>query len=93
MVRSALSIYYGDTEGNYPTSLEVLTVNGKYLKEIPKTRDIEHVSSNEVTYTSNSTPTDSGGWLYNNNPTDPNHGVLWINCTHTNSSGSAWTTY
>lgn len=34
-IRSALSIYYGDNEGFYPTKFESLTVAGKYLPAIP----------------------------------------------------------
>src|SRR3954467_4949389 len=35
-LRSALSIYYGDMEGWYPTdSLATLTVNGKYMSTTP----------------------------------------------------------
>jgi prepilin-type N-terminal cleavage/methylation domain-containing protein len=34
-LRSALSIYYGDNNGTYPTTLNALTVNGRYLKQLP----------------------------------------------------------
>src|SRR2546423_6277661 len=34
-IRSALSIYYGDMEGQYPTDMASLTVSGKYLANIP----------------------------------------------------------
>ncbi|MBI3299226.1 MAG: type II secretion system protein [Elusimicrobia bacterium] len=38
-IRSALSIYYSDMEGNFPADdLSSLTVNGKYLTKIPKAR-------------------------------------------------------
>ena len=36
-LRSAINIYYGDMEGNYPVDdLSVLTINGKYLGAIPR---------------------------------------------------------
>ncbi|MFA6317755.1 MAG: type II secretion system protein [Elusimicrobiota bacterium] len=35
-VRSALSIYYSDMEGHFPSSLESLTIAGKYLITVPK---------------------------------------------------------
>src|SRR3977135_4079302 len=38
-LRSALSIYYGDTEGVYPTertSFSSLTTGGKYLQGVPQ---------------------------------------------------------
>ena len=34
-LRSALSIYYGDMEGQYPATLNGLTIAGKYLGTIP----------------------------------------------------------
>src|SRR5882672_3797943 len=39
-IRSALSIYYGDTEGWYPavsatTNLQALTTGGRYLQAVP----------------------------------------------------------
>lgn len=34
-IRSALSIYYGDMEGQFPTDLASLTVAGKYLAALP----------------------------------------------------------
>lgn len=38
-VRSALRVYYADTEGNYPgDNLTCLTVNAKYLMEIPQAK-------------------------------------------------------
>ena len=36
---------------------------------------------------------DAGGWQYNNVSTDPDFGTLWVNCTHTDTKGSAWTSY
>lgn len=42
-VRSALSIYYSDMEGSFPTDdLSSLTANGKYLSAIPKARTPGH---------------------------------------------------
>ncbi len=35
-LRSALSIYYGDMEGTWPSELKSLTVAGKYISAIPK---------------------------------------------------------
>lgn len=49
-VRSALKIYYGDTEGIYPgDNLACLTANAKYLSEIPQARiPGRHAASNKV---------------------------------------------
>lgn len=91
-LRSALSIYYGDLEGVYPESLASLTVNGKYLSEIPPAQvPGAHQDSRAVTL--GKVPDDAGGWLYNNDPRDANVGNVMVNCTHTDAKGSAWASY
>ena len=49
-VRSALRIYYGDTEGIYPgDNLACLTANAKYLAAIPQARvPSYHAATNKV---------------------------------------------
>src|SRR5438045_1305174 len=37
-IRSALSIYYGDMEGQYPADMAAMTINGKYLTTIPMSK-------------------------------------------------------
>lgn len=91
-LRSALSIYYGDLEGSYPPALESLTVNGKYLTEIPRAQvPGAHQPSRAVLI--GKTPNDAGGWLYNNDPRDANVGNVRINCTHTDSKGQDWASF
>lgn len=86
-IRSALSIYYGDTEGNYPSHLDALLVGGKYLSQIPQAKPERwHSDSNHVVL--GSSPTDVGGWLY-----DPKTGTLLVNCTHEDRRGNVWTSY
>ena len=96
-VRSALAIYYGDNEGQYPRdNLASLTTSAKYIKEIPtaKTPDY-HVAA--VTVNADSTTalaiTDAGGWAYLNSSGSSDWGVVWVNCTHTDTRGSIWTSY
>lgn len=91
-LRSALSIYYGDLEGVYPRSLDALTVNGKYLKDIPDAKvPGAHQASSSVLL--GKTPDDAGGWLYNNVQGDANVGNVMVNCTHTDYKGSTWVSY
>ena len=40
-MRSAVSIYYADTEGSYPADLSVLLNNAKYLAAIPTLKGLE----------------------------------------------------
>jgi prepilin-type N-terminal cleavage/methylation domain-containing protein len=95
-IRSSLSIYYGDMEGQYPTQLAGLTVAGKYLSAVPnaKTPNYHADKSSEVNGALvPATITDGGGWAYNNVTTDSNLGNMVINCTHTDTKGSIWTGY
>jgi hypothetical protein len=96
-MRSALSIYYGDYDGRYPREIDALTRNGKYLRSVPTAKlwgprnTRPHPESDAVAY--GIEPTDAGGWLYNNEPKDPNFGTLVVNCTHQDSRGSVWSGY
>ena len=93
-LRSALSIYYGDLEGQYPVLLATLTVGGKYLGTVPAAKtpnyhpDVTTELDGAITATS-----DGGNWLYNNIGTDPNAGNVVVNCTNTDTKGSVWTAY
>src|SRR5579864_1033664 len=69
-LRSALSIYYGDMEGFYPSdTLAVLTTNNKYMTNVPVAK-LPAVSALNVGHsdTAGVTPevaiTDVGGWSY-----------------------------
>jgi hypothetical protein len=91
-IRSALSIYYGDMEGVYPSSLEMLTISGKYLPSLPVGwAPNYHDRSNAVH--AGRAPDDQSGWFYNNDPKDADFGTVLVNCTHTDLRGSAWTCY
>ncbi len=37
-IRGALSIYYGDLEGQYPSDMASLTISGKYVTSIPSAK-------------------------------------------------------
>jgi prepilin-type N-terminal cleavage/methylation domain-containing protein len=92
-IRSALSIYYGDMEGEYPLNLATLTIAGKYLNPVPQAKAPNyHQDTSGVTEGASSSD-DGAGWLYNNLAADPNLGSVYVNCTHTDSKGSIWTSY
>lgn len=95
-LRSALSIYYGDMEGQYPGDLSSLTVNQKYMKSIPTVKVPPHHPDNNSVQNSTNQSADgfaSGGWGYNNAPTNTNFGTLWVNCTHTDTRSKMWSEY
>ncbi|TPW21878.1 MAG: proteinral secretion pathway protein G [Elusimicrobia bacterium] len=92
-VRSALRIYNADTEGYYPESLAVLAQGSRFLNRVPEIEvPFFHPDSNAVRLSA-SPSNDAGGWQFNNIPSDTSFGELWINCTHTDTSSSVWTSY
>jgi len=101
-IRSALSIYYGDLDGQYPSGLEGLTVAGKYLAAVPVAKapsyhpdssvdDILPGGCVAVNYDVNDFG--SGGWVYCDAPADAGYGNAIVNCTHTDTKGSVWSSY
>ncbi|MBI3549515.1 MAG: RDD family protein [Elusimicrobia bacterium] len=98
VMRSVLSIYYGETEGHYPTdNLQSLLNSPKpLLQAIPMSQVPDHPATAQVTVIqelSQSREPDTGGWLYVNNPGSKSFGNIYINCTHTDSNGKIWSTY
>ena len=95
-LRSAMSIYYGDLEGNYPDTVSSLTVGGKYLSVIPNAKAPNyHADGSAIVNmtTAAQAPTDASGWFYNNVTGNANVGNVLVNCTHTDTKGSVWTAY
>jgi prepilin-type N-terminal cleavage/methylation domain-containing protein len=96
-MRSALSIYYGDMEGQYPDDLTGLTVGGKYLSALPSilvpNYHPDRGTSQQVFRVSGSGFDDYGNWKYDDISGDANYGALFVNCTHTDTKGSVWTAY
>jgi type II secretory pathway pseudopilin PulG len=94
-LRSSLKVYYADTEGGYPDTLEFLTQGGKYAAAIPniQLRD-HHADSTAVREGAGMTASnDRNGWLYISVATSTDFGSLYVNCTHTDLSGTVWTSY
>jgi len=91
-IRSAMSIYYGDQQGVYPTAISSLTENGKYLTAIPsaQTPPYHATASTEVDA---SAVTDTGEWFFDNGSGDTNYGTVLVDCTHTDTVGNTWSTY
>ena len=96
-VRSAIQVYYGDNEGWFPAdTLACITLNSKYIGEIPMAKEpgTGHTDSRTVTAVTNGlTVTDAAGWSYFN---DPTHAASWGNfvvaCTHEDIKGRDSTT-
>ena len=102
-IRSALTIYYSDIEGQYPTDVLALTNNGKYLKSFPKAKTPGYHSDSSNIRQSRESGGPPGlraindgageGWAYFNNTQEANFGSFWVNCTHTDGKGTNWNQY
>ncbi|MEK6544671.1 MAG: type II secretion system protein [Elusimicrobiota bacterium] len=101
-VRSAINIYYGDSDGIFPfDDLASLTANQKYIKEVPalvipifaEEGNPGHGETQTVSaQTTFSSAADTGQWGYVNNTTDANWGHFWVLCSHNDSKSVAWNT-
>jgi prepilin-type N-terminal cleavage/methylation domain-containing protein len=94
-LRSALSIYYGDMEGQYPAQLASMTIAGKYMSVLPvaKTPSYHADTSTENNGYSHNADGLTGAWWFDNQAASANLGQVSVNCTHTDSKGSIWSFY
>jgi prepilin-type N-terminal cleavage/methylation domain-containing protein len=99
-LRSAISVYYGDNDGEYPmdTLYGSLLPGNKYLQGIPPaflpltTNNIGH---GMVLGIKNPPLTDVvghvNGWVYDNSGNgNPTWGQVVVNCTHQDLLGNPW---
>jgi general secretion pathway protein G len=103
-MRSALSIYYADNQGIYPSCIAEpgSTVFSdalipKYLSAIPAVKNGLHPPTDSVYCDSimvGGSVHDSQGWYYDGAlPEDSQKGTVWVACDHTDTKGSSWTSY
>lgn len=107
-MRSALSIYYADNEGIYPsgpaggniTYLQAsLTTNGKYLESFPPVEvPVHHGRSFSVDAIPTddpyaADPTCNGEFVYVSLPSSPGWGKVMIECYHTDAKSRTWSNY
>ena len=86
--RSAINLYYADSEGLYPQDDTALVP--RYLAEIPRIglpAPINHLDTNDVGNLVNDWATNRA-WFY-----DGSDGRLYVNCTHTDTRGVTWSLY
>ena len=86
-MRSAIQVYYGDNRGWFPADkLECLTLNAKYLNEIPmaKMKGTGHAVSSAVAVAFKDGP----GWFYDDgSASTAAWGSFMVNCTHVDEAG------
>jgi prepilin-type N-terminal cleavage/methylation domain-containing protein len=105
-IRSALSVYYTDNEGNYPVdNLDSLVTAAKYLQIIPNAALPQtqynvghgvHSGVNAGSFPANLTDVAGGAnvWAYDNTVADDDTwGLIVVNCTHSDLKGAEWTAY
>ena len=92
-LKGALAVYYGDNEGVYPIDdLTSLTVAGKYMQNIP-VANMPPFHAKASTVNVGTAVNDSAGYMFDNVSSDASYGSLWVNCTHTDTKGTAWNAY
>lgn len=92
-LRSVASIYYGDTEGSYPASLDALVP--KHIDAIPAIQVGGHAKTNAVRIVTKAGGKsagpylkDTGGWVYFHTPGNPDlDGTVVIDCVHADYKG------
>jgi prepilin-type N-terminal cleavage/methylation domain-containing protein len=93
-IRSALSIYYSNNDGEFPGDLGVLPMNVKYINKVPDV-SIPNVPGNPGhDLVGLATAVDdgaTGAWFYQ--PSGSQAGQVLVNCTHQDSAGRIWTSY
>ena len=93
VLRSAIALYYGDNDGNYPKGdVAKALIDGGYISEIPKAYSLgHHPVSNKIVDANDLQSDDSGTWAYKSddieNDSGRRKGEIWLNCTHVNSKG------
>lgn len=96
-IRSALAIYYGDTEGWYPIvdPSGSLTGSAKYLKDMPSAHEPPyHGKAVTVSvYANQLVGGDAAGWAYASDRNQKDWGTLWVNCSHTDTRSVTWSSY
>lgn len=89
-LRSALTVYYADHEGKYPTDLKQLIPDA--MTAIPANSIGTLGKTDKVINTKDCTDmcaavTNEGGWVYCTNPKDENYGTVIINSNQKNKRG------
>ncbi|MFA5138196.1 MAG: hypothetical protein WC728_03105 [Elusimicrobiota bacterium] len=97
-LRSAVLLYFRESDGLFPKDLAQLVENGKYLRSIPAIEVGGHSRTASVRLLNpvrdqedlDSQVADTGGWLYVSDPVSPVAGTVLIDCTHPAPDGVQW---
>lgn len=96
-LRQRILAYRGDHDGAFPPTLETLIVPkiSPHLPVLWSNSSVgAHAKTTESIVVAERTGADTGKWAYVVAPSTPElHGTVFIDCTHTDARGSAWTSY
>src|SRR5258708_2164326 len=93
-LRSALSVYYSESEGQWPPDLQFLKTNEHYIPNVPAPKvPPYHLETGTEHDGPPSILDDTGGWIYDNVYGDPYYGKVLVNCSHTDTKGLSWSTF
>lgn len=102
-IKSAITIYYGDNEGQWPVSIVPTTGFSRYLEKVPQIKvthnfagdgNVFSGSSTEVTLVTVAPAGHSDHWAYAGvSATTGAQGEVWVNSTCTDTKGVAYSKY
>ena len=90
-IRSAITIYYSEKEGTWPTDLT--TSFTSYLYPIPSAKATPLGDVNGITLRDTLPPSTGHGWSYVTDTTSVYAGNIFANSTATDTKGISFTTY
>jgi prepilin-type N-terminal cleavage/methylation domain-containing protein len=99
-IRGAVTIYYSDQEGAYPTTaanlVPALTLGGKYIDVIPaiaiprnSNGNPGHNGASQNAVPASGAVTDAGAWVY----VSTANGEIRVDCTHVDTKSSIWSSW
>ena len=102
-LRSALSIYYADNQGTYPScavgagsTVLSVSLSPNYISSIQQVQNGLHPPTNSVYCDSTLLPGsvhDGQGWYYDGTQADSLFGSVYVACDHLDTKGNSWTNY
>lgn len=85
--------YYRKAKGAYPLRLEQVARLAPIPMLWPSGSGVPHDANNEVVVRGSRGSGDSGHWGYVADKSAADFGRVYVDCTHTDTRGSAWTSY
>jgi hypothetical protein len=91
-LRLALALYSAEHNKVPPPDFADVLTSGK-LEAVPELKLRRHFKREKVRNVPTMEITDSGGWVYVNNPRDKDFGLAYIDCSHKDEKGRFWSEF